>query len=98
MTLAAALRGILLEAFAKAGIEGDSLERVAVVAASDIRHGDYQSNAAMMLAKSAKKNPREFAQEVVDLMEPELVGKAVCSLAGPGFINFRRTSRGSELD
>ena len=89
MTLAATLRGILVEAFAKAGIEGDSLDRVTVVAASDIRHGDYQSNAAMMLAKSVKKNPREFAQEVVDLMAPELEGKVVCSLAGPGFINFK---------
>ena len=89
MTLAETLRGMLVVAFEKAGIEGESLARVAVVAASDIRHGDYQSNAAMMLAKSAKMNPRALAEEVVAHLETELAGKAVCSLAGPGFINFK---------
>ena len=66
-----------------------ALDRIAVVAASDIRHGDYQSNAAMMLAKAAKKNPRALAEEVLALIEPKLAGKAQCSLAGPGFINFK---------
>ena len=61
MTLADTLRGILVVAFEKVGIAGADLDRVAVVAASDIRHGDYQSNAAMMLAKVAKKNPRALA-------------------------------------
>lgn len=92
MTLAATLRGILQEAFTKVGIDAESLERVAVSPSADIRHGDYQSNAAMMLAKPAKRNPRELAQEVVDLMAPQLVGRAVCSLAGPGFINFKLES------
>ena len=76
------LRGVLVAAFEKAGIAGPDLERVAVVAASDIRHGDYQSNAAMMLAKVVKKNPRALAEEVLASLEPELAGKAVCSLAG----------------
>ena len=89
MTLAETLRGMLVVAFEKAGIEGENLDRVAVVAASDIRHGDYQSNAAMMLAKPAKMNPRALAEEVLGYLESELAGKAVCSLAGPGFINFK---------
>lgn len=89
MTLAATLRGILQEALSQAGIDTESLARVTVLPSSDIRHGDYQSNAAMMLAKPAKRNPRELAQEVVDLMESQLRGKAECSLAGPGFINFK---------
>ncbi|MBK1834264.1 arginine--tRNA ligase [Roseibacillus ishigakijimensis] len=89
MTLAETLRGLLTDSFAKAGIEGADLARVAVVAASDIRHGDYQSNAAMMLAKAAKKNPRALAEEVLTHLEPALAGKAEVSLAGPGFINFK---------
>ncbi|WP_411844904.1 arginine--tRNA ligase [Roseibacillus persicicus] len=89
MTLAETLRGVLVDSFAKNGIEGADLDRVAVVAASDIRHGDYQSNAAMMLAKVAKKNPRALAEEVVADLETALAGKVVCSLAGPGFINFK---------
>ena len=92
MTLADTLRGILVVAFEKVGIAGADLDRVAVVAASDIRHGDYQSNAAMMLAKVAKKNPRALAEEVLTLIESELTGKAECSLAGPGFINFKLDS------
>ncbi len=89
MTLAETLRGSLVTAFEKAGIAPEELTRVAVVAASDLRHGDYQSNAAMMLAKAAKKNPRTLAEEAVANLESELAGKIVCSLAGPGFINFK---------
>jgi arginyl-tRNA synthetase len=89
MTIAAALRAKLVTAFEKAGIADEQLERVTVVPAGDLRHGDYQSNAAMMLAKAAKKNPRALAEEVVADLEKSLTGKAVCSLAGPGFINFQ---------
>lgn len=89
MTLAEDLRVNLVKAFEKAGIEGSDLERVSVVAASDIRHGDYQSNAAMMLAKSAKMNPRALAEQVLAHLQSELAGRVECSLAGPGFINFK---------
>lgn len=89
MTLAETLEGILVTAFEEVGIVGADLERVSVVAASDIRHGDYQSNAAMMLAKGVQKQPRVLAEEVLVKVEAELAGKAKCSLAGPGFINFK---------
>ncbi len=63
------------------------LERPKVAA-----HGDIACNAAMQLAKPAKRNPRELAQQIVDalLAMPEaaqLVSSA--EIAGPGFINFR---------
>ncbi len=61
-----------------------------VVASQDLRYGDYQSNAAMVLAKSARKNPRELAQAVVTRLEG--MTEAEVSLAGPGFINFRITA------
>ena len=89
MTLVETLRGLLVAAFEKVGVAGADLDRVAVVAASDLRHGDYQSNAAMMLAKIVKKNPRALAEEVLAELEEGLSGKAECSLAGPGFINFK---------
>ena len=58
-----------------------------VTASQDLRYGDYQSNAAMALAKTVRRNPRELAQAVVtrlgDMVEAEV------SMAGPGFINFR---------
>ena len=58
-----------------------------VTPSADLRFGDYQSNAAMVLAKRCRTNPRALAQQVVDRMGQD----GVCSLeiAGPGFINFR---------
>lgn len=59
----------------------------AVTAAADLRFGDYQTNAAMVLAKQRKTNPRALAQEIIDRVE--LDGLASAEIAGPGFINFR---------
>ena len=59
----------------------------AVTSAADLRFGDYQSNAAMVLAKQQKKNPRALAQEIIDHLD--LTNLATADIAGPGFINFR---------
>ena len=48
----------------------------------------------MQLAKPAKRNPRELAQEIVDALLSDPTARAViesAELAGPGFINFRLT-------
>ena len=58
-----------------------------VTAAADLRFGDYQSNAAMVLAKQRGKNPRALAQEIIGHLD--LAGMATADIAGPGFINFR---------
>lgn len=58
-----------------------------VTAAADLRFGDYQSNAAMVLAKQQKANPRALAQQIIDALD--LFGLATADIAGPGFINFR---------
>jgi len=58
-----------------------------VTAAADLRFGDYQSNAAMVLAKQQKANPRALAQQIIDGLD--LSGLATADIAGPGFINFR---------
>lgn len=63
-------------------------ERGEVVAAADLRFGDYQSNAAMVLAKEARVNPRTLAAQIAEQFE----GGDVCEcpeIAGPGFLNFR---------
>ncbi len=59
----------------------------AVTPAADLRFGDYQSNAAMVLAKRHGKNPRVLAQEIIDRID--LAGIASAEIAGPGFLNFR---------
>ncbi len=53
----------------------------------DSSHGDFATNAAMQLAKAAKRKPRDLAQAIIDaLPKSELVAKV--EIAGPGFINF----------
>jgi arginyl-tRNA synthetase len=58
-----------------------------VTAATDLRFGDYQSNAAMVLAKQRKTNPRALATEILEKID--LAGLATADIAGPGFLNFR---------
>lgn len=55
---------------------------------TDARHGDYQVNGVLPLAKQLKKNPRELATPVAEeLAKHEAVGSA--EVAGPGFVNVR---------
>jgi arginyl-tRNA synthetase len=63
-------------------------ERGEVTAAADTRFGDYQANAAMVLAKQAKANPRELAAKIADYFETGDVCEKP-EIAGPGFLNFR---------
>jgi len=50
-------------------------------------HGDFATNAAMMMAKAAGRKPRDIATDLVEAMPASpLVGKV--EIAGPGFINF----------
>jgi arginyl-tRNA synthetase len=58
-----------------------------VIPVADLRFGDYQSNAAMVLAKQRKTNPRTLAQSIID--QVDLAGLATAEIAGPGFLNFR---------
>jgi len=87
MTLAATLQERLRAGLAAAGIGGEGLERAGVTAASDLRFGDYQSNAAMVLGKQAGLNPRALAESVKEGLE--VADLAEVEVAGPGFLNFR---------
>ncbi|HVP02950.1 MAG TPA: arginine--tRNA ligase [Solirubrobacteraceae bacterium] len=52
-------------------------------------HGDYATNAALMIAKAVGEPPREvaarLAQELAAALGPAL---AACEVAGPGFLNL----------
>ncbi|HLV07344.1 MAG TPA: arginine--tRNA ligase [Croceibacterium sp.] len=61
---------------------------VSVEPPRDPSHGDLATNAAMVLAKEAKTNPRALAERIVE----KLAGDAAVTsaeIAGPGFINLR---------
>jgi arginyl-tRNA synthetase len=53
--------------------------------------GDFQSNAAMPLAKQLGKNPREVAAGILEHLDLSGVAEPVtpAAVAGPGFINIR---------
>jgi arginyl-tRNA synthetase len=71
------------------GLVADPAPYLAMVKpAQDARHGDYQANMAMSLARPLGKKPRDVAEEIKrrlkwdDLLEEPQV-------AGPGFLNLR---------
>ncbi len=50
-------------------------------------HGDFSTNAAMLLTKPLRRSPRDIAAAIIENMpENELVCRT--EVAGPGFINF----------
>src|SRR5579862_9285410 len=71
------------------GYAADVERAVAMVKPTqDAKHGDYQANCAMSLAKEQGKKPRDVAQEIVARLPlGELFEKP--EIAGPGFINLR---------
>ncbi len=53
----------------------------------DAAHGDFASNIALALSKSAGRKPRELAEIIVRALPASRLVKKV-EIAGPGFINF----------
>jgi arginyl-tRNA synthetase len=81
LTALARLTGTLLP-------ETPPASQVVVERTRDAQHGDFASNVALRLAKSARRNPRELAAAIVAALPPSpLVERA--EVAGAGFINFR---------
>jgi arginyl-tRNA synthetase len=67
---------------------GVAAGRVLVEPPRDPSHGDLATNAAMVLAKEARMNPRALAELIAaELRADDLVASA--EVAGPGFINLR---------
>ena len=66
---------------------GLDFSRVVVEPTRDPKHGDIATNAAMVLAKPAGKNPRQVAEALRERLagHPEVTKAEV---AGPGFLNL----------
>lgn len=56
-----------------------------------ITHGDFATNVALLYAKKAGQNPRQFAEAIVDKLSTKIPGVEKITVAGPGFINFHLT-------
>jgi arginyl-tRNA synthetase len=81
---------VALTALEAAGTLPGGLPRGAVTCEPprDPSHGDLSTNAAMVLAKPARTNPRALAAALIEelVKEPSVVS---AEIAGPGFINLR---------
>jgi len=82
-TFQAQLTRKLLDALSSAGLPfaGE------VTPATDPRFGDYQSNAAMVLAKQCGENPRKIGENIISKLDVAEISEPP-SFAGAGFINF----------
>jgi arginyl-tRNA synthetase len=65
-----------------------TLPPVEVELTKDSSHGDYASNAAMILAAQARKNPREIAGILSERIDDSGRILEKVEIAGPGFMNF----------
>jgi arginyl-tRNA synthetase len=88
---AALLDGVLDDLVSEGALPGGVDRRnVTVEPPRDAAHGDLATNAAMVLAKAAKTNPRALAEAIKPKLEA-LPPVTSIEIAGPGFINIRLT-------
>lgn len=62
--------------------------RVELERPRDERHGDYATNAALLLAPLVSSSPRDIAIRLAELLA-SAPGVAAAEVAGPGFVNIR---------
>lgn len=84
----ATLRELFADRLARALEEDFPGVQPEVVPTADARHGDYQSNVALVLAKKAGLAPRALAQKILDRLDVADLSEPP-GIAGPGFLNFR---------
>ncbi|TIS86655.1 arginine--tRNA ligase [Mesorhizobium sp.] len=64
------------------------LSRIAVEPPRDASHGDLATNAAMVLAKPTRQNPRALAERLAEALRAD-ADIAAADVAGPGFVNLK---------
>ena len=69
---------------------GLDLSTVSLEPPRQTEHGDAACNAAMVLAKQARRKPREIAEQLAARLEAHADFRSV-EVAGPGFVNLRLT-------
>ncbi len=75
--------------FSDGSLKSGRVPAIVVEKPANEEHGDFASNAAMLMAKEEKKPPRAVAEAIVGHLEGDASLFAGVEIAGPGFINFR---------
>ncbi|PIB24290.1 arginine--tRNA ligase [Amylibacter kogurei] len=93
MNLFADIKALVLDSLAQMQAAGTlpadlDFANVTVEPPRDALHGDMATNAAMVLAKIAKKNPREIADALAEILRRDDRVQSA-DVAGPGFLNLR---------
>jgi arginyl-tRNA synthetase len=68
-------------------LPADAVASFVIERTRSAEHGDFATNAALLLAKHARTNPRALAQALVAAL-PQNPQIAKVEIAGPGFVNF----------
>lgn len=63
-------------------------EKLVVEPPREAKHGDLSTNAAMLLAKPARRNPRELGEELARRLMALCPDIEAAEVAGPGFCNI----------
>ena len=93
MNLFSDIRALILSALEEMTAAGELPEgldfaNVSVEPPRDAAHGDMATNAAMVLARAAKRRPRDIAEALAPRLAAD--GRiASAEVAGPGFLNLR---------
>lgn len=80
----------LVNLFPELSDDKAALSRFVVEPPRDASHGDLSCNAAMVLSKALKSNPRAIAEKLVAEFDGDEQVLSI-GIAGPGFINFTLT-------
>jgi arginyl-tRNA synthetase len=91
--LAAAVRTAVAAAVEAGDLDATVPETVIVERPKNRSHGDYSSNVALQLARSARRPPQAVAEVLAALLR-KADGIAEVEVAGPGFLNIRLDSLG----
>lgn len=86
------LENALLKAFqATLAQDNASIPFAPDIRLADPSFGDFQANGILPYAKKTQQNPRLLAETLVKVLQQDsfFQTKLDCSVAGPGFINFR---------
>lgn len=87
-SLALALQTAVSQAVAKGQINPVEAPEVVIEVPREKGHGDFATNLAMQLTRSAKMAPRKIAEAIIDNLDLASTPVERVEIAGPGFINF----------
>jgi len=85
MSMEDVIKTAIEESLAELGIEPVDFT---VEHPSDMEHGDYACNVAMVVAKEVGKSPRAVAEQLQTVLEGQIEYVEKIEVAGPGFLNF----------